>query len=612
MLGLLIVIFFSLSSGFAQSELDSLIESAPGLETYPQASTVVLFERTRIELLSSGQTVRHREFLCKILDERATDPFGDQSVNFDADKDTVIIETARTRLADERWIEPIKQQNVSFPELEVGAAVHFAYRIEPKPSSKPPRKPHADGIVLLGGYEPALERQLRIEVSPPWKIRYDLQNAAPEPVVSKNGDRVVYDWTARDCPQVILEPNSVGLPDLVPRVLWTSFPDWEALGLHVAEPFWEKVDSSQAAVDGFLQITPPELQGMPALMNAAAWVLRNVRTAPLSLGDAGYEPHSADVVWRNRYGNALDKTVLLTALLRAYGFAPIPVLVPFSRAPFSNLPVLDQFNHVILTVPVGEDTTWLDPTADDYPPGVLPYACTFGKGCMLLAGTPLLLDVPAGSPESRGARTEMRLKLAADGTLSGTITCLPQGDLAAEARQMFKHLGTQEYDQYARNTLSRIGPGAVTSFSISDPGDLSKPVVVTLGFESPDYAERQEDTMLLSLPANPFEFAVSGFSATLPEVRCPVQLPPRWRVTTDVSLSLPDGYKVSYLPPPLVVQNPYVFIEISARQGPAGITWATTVEIKADKVPVADYPVLRDAYETLLLPKNNLVILEKK
>jgi hypothetical protein len=325
------------------------------------------------------------------------------------------------------------------------------------------------------------------------------------------------------------------------------------------------------------------------------------------------EAHSADHVWQKRSGNPLDKAVLLTALLRAYGFGPIPVLVPNSPASFSNLPVLDQFKHVILAVPAGDDTTWLDPTAEDYQPGELPYSCTYGKGCMLLAGTPLLIDVPAGTPDSRGARTEMRLNLAEDGTLSGTVVCMPQGDLAAGARRFFKDQNEQERHHYAQAAASRIKPGStVTSFSASDPGDLSQPLTVTLGFESPGYAERQEDTILLPLPANPFEFAVSGFSAALPEVRYPVQLPPRRRVTTEVSLALPKGYVVSYLPPALIVDNPYLNIGLSARSNAAGLTWTQTIEIKGDKVPGADYPAVRNAFETLLLPKNRLVILEKK
>ena len=39
---------------------------------------------------------------------------------------------------------------------------------------------------------------------------------------------------------------------------------------------------------------------------------------------------------------------------------------------------------------------------------------------------------------------------------------------------------------------------------------------------------------------------------------------------------------------------------------------ASVFEIMADKVPLKDYNIIREAYETFALPKNRLAILERK
>jgi hypothetical protein len=632
---MLLAVPVSICSAVSQNELDSLIAHAPGFDAFPEVSAIVLRDYARIEVQPSGYAVRHYEFLCKITSGGGGTELDLESrtIGYDSTADRIIVEAARTRLRDGRWVDQekdafwvtavydaqgamifslLRQLKDSLPHPTQGAALYLKYRIEAKPAVKAPSRGYAGGSVLFGGYAPCLDKRLTIEVSPPSRIQYELQNGAPAPLVSDSGGKVRYEWAVSDNPIIHYELGSIRLAELVPRVLWTTFPDWQTLGLYVAEPFWEKVDSSQAAVDGFLQITSPDLRGVAAMMNAASWVPRNMRELPPLAGSMNYRPHSADCVWQDRAGNVFDMAVLLAALLRAYGFGPVPVLVPGVRAPFSNLPVLEQFHHVILAVPVGDDTTWLDPSASFYPPGEIPYACTYGKGCMLLAGTPLLLDVPRGSPESRGARTEMHLNLADDGTLSGTIICLPQGDLAANARGLFKNQNDQKRDAYAQSATVRIKPeSVVTSFSVTDPGDLSMPLKVTLGFTSPDYAVRKGDSLQVEMPSCPFDFGLSGLSASLPVVRYPVQLPPRRRVTTEISLALPEGYAVT-CPPPLIVQNPYVFIEISAHQGVATLDWTSIVEIKADEVPVSDYPLLRDAVSILESPKNRLVFLTKK
>jgi hypothetical protein len=630
----IILILWCSSYGAAADNLDSLLDHAPGLSVYPQASVVTIFDRRTIAIDEQGRTHTRREFLCKLLDERAKSRYGDQSVSYEADEDTVIVEIAKTRLPSGQWIDPekdaftitsspqvqwasaysqLKQQNISFPGMDVGAAIYLVYRKEPKPGVKAPKKTEAGGIVAWGGYEPILEKTFVVDAAPGRSIRYDLQNGAQAPQIAAKDNHQIYSWQSLNCPQIYQEPNAVGLTDIVPTMYWTTFPDWEALGTYVADYFWEKVDTSQKAVEEFAKITAPDLKGLPALMYTANWLLWNIRDVDLGLGQVGYEPNTADRVWENKYGDPRDKAVLLTALLRAYGFAPIPVLVLDRNSMFSELPVLEQFTHIIVAVPAGSDTIWLDPTAEYYPPGILPYSCTYGKGCMLVGGAPLLLKIPAGPPEMRGAKTEFHAVLSKTGDLTGTVVCMPQGENAATARSTFKDQKAKEQDIFKQTAASRIAQGTkCTGFTVTDPADLAQPIVTKLEFDASNYGLLQDDLMLVNIPDNPFRFGATGFYPQLPNVRYPVQLPPQARATTEMTIEIPEGFTVSYIPSPLVIENPYIFVQIAAKQGTNAITWTQVFEIKADKVPLESYPVLRDAFERVSLPKNRLVILEAK
>jgi hypothetical protein len=633
LVALFVVCCLAITATAATANLDSLVQHAPGLEAYPQASSVVVFDHRVTTLDGNGRTHVQREYLCKILDERAKSSIGDQSIHFDGDQDTVIIEAARTRLPSGQWIEPearafsitsapevqwasaysqVKQQNISFPGMSVGAALYLSYRIEPRPGSKAPDYPHEGGSVLFGGYEPYLDKSFTFRSAKRFRLQFEMQNGEVPVARSADGDDSVYVWSKQNCAQIISEPSSVGLSDLVPRLVYTTFPDWSALDDYIANRFWSRVDSSQEAVNGYLSLTSPELRGRPAAMQAAMWMLWNIRNVDLDFGQAGYEPHTADKVWQNKYGDPSDKCVLLTAILRSYGLAPMPVLVPGYNTPFSNLPVLEQFHHIILAVPVGEDTVWLDPTASYYPPGNVPYNCTYGKGCLLVAGAPLIMNVPTGnSATSTGTFTEIRTSLNAKGDLSGFAVCRPEAERAARARAQFKDQKAQERDIYSQRTASRIADGTkVTEFSTSKTSDLSEPVVVKLGFESPGFAVRQGDMMLLNTPGNPFDFAGTGFYPSLPEVRYPVSLPPRGKATMEFSVIVPDGFKVTYVPPPLVLENPFIYMELKVRHDQQTLTWTQVTEIKADKVPVKDYKAFRDAFMAYAMPKNRLAILE--
>ena len=629
-----LAIMCAASVALAAPNADSLIANSPGLEKYPQASAILLYNQRLVTLDADGRSHVDHEYIWKILDERAKDEHGDQSVRFDADKDTVIIETAKTRLPDGTWIEPeadaftltsspevqwasaysqLKQRNVSFPGLDVGAAIQFHYRIEPKPGSAAPKDPQDGGITIFGGYEPWLHKSYIISVRDSRKLQYELQNSDRTPEIRHENGRTIYTWDFRNMEQIISEPNSVGLSDLVPLLLWTTFVDWEALDLYVLERFLDKADTASAAITGYMNVTSPELQGIPAIMNATYWVQHNIRNVNLSLGSVGYEPNTADRVWQNKYGDPRDKAVLLNALLASYGIESIPVLVTNSTTQFCELPVLQQFSHIILAVPFAEDTIWLDPTIEYYPPGEMPFSRSYGKACILTHVAPLITPIPPAPLEKRTVNTTMQLNLSVTGDLSGTVICEPYGQFAAGARSLFKDQKEQERDIYFQRAVSRFGQGSkTTSFETSDPADLSAHFIAKMSFESPGYAVKQDDLIMVEVPANPFGFGMLSFYPSLPEVKYPIQLPAQGRSSSEIILNIPKGYAISYLPPPLIVENKYIHLELTAEPGAESITWHQTAEIKSNKVPLADYGVVREAYETFALPKNRLAILEEK
>ncbi|MBI5059542.1 DUF3857 domain-containing protein [candidate division KSB1 bacterium] len=631
---LLSLILLLSAAGTAGAEnLDTLIVSAGDKSTYPQASTIVIFDRTNIRLAADGRTRTRKEMLLKIVDERAKDEEGDQSIRFDAEQDTVIIEQARTRLPDGRWIAPeqdgftltsapevqfasaysqLKQQNISFPGLDVGAAIHLVYRIEPKPGSEIPQQPRAGGITQFGGTNPILQKSYSVETEPGRTIRYAMQNSPVLPVVVFDGKTTAYAWEFRDTEQILTEPNMVSLAWLVPRLCWTTFRDWDELGLYMTERFWGAVDTSDLALDEYAKLSARSLSGKPAIFHTALWVQQNVRTVSLPLGRVGYEPNTADRVWQNKYGDVRDKNVLLATLLRGFGIASVPVLVLNRDLPFCELPVLEQFSHLILGVPQANDTIWLDPTVEHMPPGELPYSRTYSTACMLSDGAPLLMRVPRGTPVQRGTASRLNLTLAANGDLSGTVECSPQMDFAGSARATFKDQKERERDIYFQQLVSRFGQGStVTDSRFSNPADLETPMVVSMSFESPGYGVTQDDLLMVELPGNPFNFGVTGFFPSLPEVRYPVALSRQARAVTEYTIDLPKKYSVAYLPPPLLIDNPYVYLELSPKQVGRTVSWSQVVECKQDQVPVAQYETLRDAYQQFVLPKNRMMMLEE-
>jgi hypothetical protein len=99
----------------------------------------------------------------------------------------------------------------------------------------------------------------------------------------------------------------------------------------------------------------------------------NYRYVSVQLGIGGWQPHAAEDVVRTGYGDCKGLVNLMAASLDVVGIESRPALVragdsaPDIRADFPS----NQFNHVILCVPVDGDTLWFECTSRSELPGRL-------------------------------------------------------------------------------------------------------------------------------------------------------------------------------------------------------------------------------------------------
>ena len=156
--------------------------------------------------------------------------------------------------------------------------MELIYRLEPKAVGAKSLNAPTGGVVLFGGTEPVMEESFSVSLPARDTLLYEIQNGAMAPEITVREGRTTYSWTCRNCPCVRPQAHAVDVSYLVPRLVWTTYRGWEELGIAVSEPYWDGVDASVAAVDGFFQMSSPEMRGVPAVMYAASWVLAGIQT----------------------------------------------------------------------------------------------------------------------------------------------------------------------------------------------------------------------------------------------------------------------------------------------------------------------------------------------
>ncbi len=124
------------------------------------------------------------------------------------------------------------------------------------------------------------------------------------------------------------------------------------------------------------------------------YVSKEIRYLSLSFGKGGIQPHRAQDVWRNRYGDCKDKHALLEALLSFANIPCYPGFVSSSNSINLEIPNPEQFDHVISVVPFNGHWVWLDATVELAPVGFIPRELRGKKVLVIMPNESRWMEVP--------------------------------------------------------------------------------------------------------------------------------------------------------------------------------------------------------------------------
>lgn len=188
------------------------------------------------------------------------------------------------------------------------------------------------------------------------------RTVAPE---DRTADGVrVLDWRAVDLPPYVVEPGAPPSSVAYASVHVADAADWAEIA-EVFRPFYEAaIHAPEDLTEQVRALAAARPTAEARLAEALRMVQGALRYHSVSIGEGGFRPRPLEEVWRTRYGDCKDGSVLLTAVLRGLGIDAVCALVNTFRG--DDLPRTPPnvlaFNHCIVRARLGGRTVWLDPT----------------------------------------------------------------------------------------------------------------------------------------------------------------------------------------------------------------------------------------------------------
>ena len=317
----------------------------------------------------------------------------------------------------------------------------------------------------------------RITISAPASTKLRTESIGVPFETRAEGDRVVYAWHY-SAPAASREQYAVAPIDRRPRLFASSFPSYDAMaGAYraLAEPKEAVTPAIQAKADEIANGITERRNQARALYD---WVSRHIRYVAIYLNRGAIEPHPAETVLANGYGDCKDHVVLLAALLKAKGIESRTVAINLGNAyTLSGPPTLAQLNHVLTYIP--EFDTYADSTLGLAAFGTLS-TLEYGKPIVMIGsaeGT-ALRRMPMLTADEMEMRTGTSAKLAADGTITGTTVTTGTGPAALTLRLIARAF--QPHGEGARDMAER----QLASLSETGTGSFLMPDFESLGWKA--------------------------------------------------------------------------------------------------------------------------------
>jgi hypothetical protein len=235
--------------------------------------------------------------------------------------------------------------------------------------------------VIAKDYSISTERSvLSVKVPDNFELRYFEQNMPANGTIKKEGVSVIYEWKVENFKAIKEEPFSMPAERLSPAVFLAP-AKFEMAGKKGSTSTWQEFGQFFADLNHNRNILPEsivsKIKEIAASTTDTTWIIRKLysmmqektRYVNVQIGIGGWQPIEAMKVHETSYGDCKALSNYMKSMLDAAGIEACYAIVRagdddvYLNSEFPS----NQFNHVIVCVPGGKDTIWLECTSQRIP-----------------------------------------------------------------------------------------------------------------------------------------------------------------------------------------------------------------------------------------------------
>ena len=637
-----------------------LIKKAGNAKKHNKAPAILVFERTRTEVVDSGLAHVNIHTVTKILTRKGVARFA--TVRFDYDPMSSFVKLKKMRIfrkdgkvqdipasavydlpQPQKWIYwGARMKVVDLPRLQVGDAVEFkfyrkgfiiAYLGQGAGAAGdekyiPPMQGHFYDVVYFTDNLPIMEKRYTLIIPRNKPIRYQVYNGSLSSSLNYNKTHFTYTWWKKGLKALKKEPKMsaysgwlMDYSDSIPKLVLATVPDWPTKSrwfykLHEKRKIFMADKAIKKKVKALLKGKKSMADKVRALTH---WVANNIRYSGVSMGKGeGYTIHPATMIFNDRSGVCKDKAGMLIAMLRVAGFTAYGALTQ-AGSRVEQVPA-DQFNHCVVALKKEDGSYWmLDPT---WVPFSKELWSSAEQRQNYVIGSPQgekLMATPYVPPKNNYIRITAKSKIDRKGNLKSTVMIKADGYADARLRWQFIDRLRQYWRRNAEKIVGNVSSGAVLRrFKLYNLRDQTRSFAIRLEYSVPRYAAADDKVLSFTMPLARHLLKhlkrLSDYLSIEKTKKRKYQtfLKCTWDVAFDETLDVPGGYKLLWKPKTVKMDGKVAAFESRVEMAGSKLRFAERLLVKNRNFGPELYPGFQKAVLAMKKLMRHRVLLKKE
>lgn len=323
-----------------------------------------------------------------------------------------------------------------------------------------------DWVPIIDEKVPTLNARLKVLAPLNYNMAY-VNRFVKEPEIDTVNGNVLYQWKASYTDLIKPEVWAPAINDLFPNVAitpeifnfeeqgslkdWISYGNWE---YNLLKGLNEIPDAEKSKITSLIKDIHDDKEKIKTLYH---YLQDETRYINITVGTGGLKPYPAAYVAQNKYGDCKALTNYFKAVLEFVGIKSYYTNVHAGNPVKTinrNFPS-QQFNHVILFVPLKEEDLWLDCTSD----GPFNYSGTFiqNRDALVIDNNKSYFDrTPALQPADVLETRRIEIEYGS-GEAKVNFRGTYKGNLFETLQQVDKDFSSAEKSRIVRNFLVEDG-----------------------------------------------------------------------------------------------------------------------------------------------------------